>query len=195
MVLLGIAWYYMVLHGIARYCMVLHGIALYCIVLQDIAWYCMVLYSILLRPLYQIRARIMRAFRSPAFKFCHIWWSIWWGFNGLKPHDANARHSKIYAGKPVFAPGWVACGKSQEHCSKIMLKIWNRKLQSHLIFLVGRFLLCKGRDDKTWPMTGVCDDQAFLAPTGRFLSKHREGDQLAWEHLTLDRPRSLLCFP
>ena len=39
-------------------------------------------------PISQIRARIMHAFRSPAFKFCHIWC----GFNGLRTWAANARY-------------------------------------------------------------------------------------------------------
>ena len=50
-------------------------------------------------PISQIRARIMHAFRSPAFKFCHIWCAASMGW---EPH-ANARHS-TFMQKTCFCP-------------------------------------------------------------------------------------------
>ena len=68
-------------------------------------------------PISQIRARIMHAFRSPAFKFCHIWC----GFNGLRTWAANARYF-CFMQETCFHPHpdeWVCnhC-KSQEHYSR-----------------------------------------------------------------------------
>ena len=68
-------------------------------------------------PISQIRARIMHAFRSPAFKFCHIWC----GFNGLRTWAANARYF-CFMQETCFHPHsdeWVCnhC-KSQVHYSR-----------------------------------------------------------------------------
>ena len=54
-------------------------------------------------PISQIRARIMHAFRSPAFKFCHIWC----GFNGLRtPCECKPFH--FYAENLFWPPDqWV----------------------------------------------------------------------------------------
>ena len=48
-------------------------------------------------PISQIRARIMHAFRSPAFKFCHIWC----GFNGLRTW-VRMQGISVLCRKPVF---------------------------------------------------------------------------------------------
>ena len=68
-------------------------------------------------PISQIRARIMHAFRSPAFKFCHIWCA----FNGLRTWAANARYF-CFMQETCFHPHsdeWVSnhC-KSQVHYSR-----------------------------------------------------------------------------
>ena len=98
----------MILHGfygIVWYCMILHdfyGIVWYCMVLQDIAWYCIVFYC---APFTRLEPALCALFGHRPSNFATFGEAFGGAFDGLKPHDANARHSKIYAGKPVFAPG------------------------------------------------------------------------------------------
>ena len=80
----------------------LGNVGLPCAWLQ-LVWHFARHYAPFRAPISQIRARIMHAFRSPAFKFCHIWC----GFNGLRtPCECKAFH--FYA-ENLFSPSdqWV----------------------------------------------------------------------------------------